>query len=497
VKMHIGKNYRTSLIKYCIIIILALYLFPPAITKIELSMGNGTEYTYYGIVPAKLYRYNLTDGHDPNSGWQLQSSANTSLLAVLASNDGTNVKVYDLTQGTMETITLNSLERYCTLLANGTFFKVVSDKIVSVLLLDYQSVPLMPPPSNITGPLPRTFYTDVNGLYVGKEFVFMASQYVTDLDYAILAIEKSTVTITRDDDERIQLSIDANSYKTLTLSPFRNYRITSTGNIMIQSGGASIPGYGGDCHCFAVPAVEGGFVGTFFLTRSATTWDRIMDFGYRASAIEDTKVKVYDLDTKQLLIELEVKGGNGVGFKPKAEAIAVQSDKPISLSLVHNGTIEQTHPLAGGNPKAGEYSGYGEGIMFIGVRPNEVTYIYLPVNAHDIAYFFASEDTLVTIDDEITQTLGDEDYYQFTIPGTHKIVSDNNIIIQITHWNGNPENQGIRFTGTIIPCVQTVNVNPTVTITPVEGGFPMTYVIIGVAAAVVAVIIVVIVMKKR
>ncbi|MEM2887872.1 MAG: hypothetical protein QXI71_03545 [Candidatus Bathyarchaeia archaeon] len=485
------------MIKYLIIMISIFYLFSLATTKIELSTGNGTEYTYYGIVPAKLYRYNLTDGHDPNSGWQLQSSANSSLLAILASSDGTNVKVYDLTQGTTETITLNSLERYCTLLANGTFFKVVSDKIVSVLLLDYQSIPPMPPPSNITGPLPRTFYTDVNGLYAGKEFVLMASQYVTDVDYAILAIEKSTVTVTRDDGERIQLSIDANSYKTLTLSPFRNYKITSTGNIMVQSGGAYVPGYGGDCHCFAVPAVKGGFVGTFFLTRSATTWDRIMDFGYRVSAVENTKVRVYDLDTKQLLMELQVKGGSGVGFKPKAGAIAVQSDKPISLSLVHNGTIEQTHPLAGGNPRAGEYSGYGEGITFIGVRPNEVTYIYLPVNAHNIAYFFASEDTFITIDDEITQKIGDNNYYQFAIPGTHKIVSDNKAIIQITHWNGNPEYQGIRFTGTIVPCVQTVNVNPTVTITPIEGGFPMTYIIMGAAAAVVAVIIVVIVMKKR
>ncbi|MEM2129517.1 MAG: hypothetical protein QXZ70_02840, partial [Candidatus Bathyarchaeia archaeon] len=150
-----------------------------------------------------------------------------------------------------------------------------------------------------------------------------------------------------------------------------------------------------------------------------------------------------------------------------------------------------------GNPIAGEYSGYGEVIIFIGVRPNELTNIYLPVNAHNIACFFASEDTLVTIDDEITQTINDGNYYQFTIPGTHKIVSDNNMIIQITHWNGIPEYQGIRFTGTIIPCIQTVNVNPTVTITPIEGGFPMTYIIIGAAAAVVAVIIVVIVMKRR
>ncbi len=493
--MHFRMGLKLCL-HYFILIISIICLSTPAYTGIELSSGNQTEYTYYGIVPSKLYRYNLTDGHDPNSGWQLQSSANRTLLTIVATNDGTNIRFYDLTLGKVETRTINSLEMYSLLLANGTFFKVVSDKIVSVSLLNVQSIPAIPPPSNSTGPTPHTFYTSTDGLCVGKEFVFMASE-ATSADYTVLALEKATVTVTRDDNTQFTFSIDVNSYKNTMLSNFRIYKITSTGNIMVQSGPGDIPGYGGDAHCFYVPSAEGGFVGTFFLTRSVKEWDVRMDFGYRVSALKDTIVKVFDLETKQLIKEYPVEGGIGVAFKPKAEAIAVQSDKPITLLLTHNGSIEQTHPLAGGNPKVGEYSGYSEGVTFIGVRPEEETQIYLPVNAQNNVFFFASEDTQITIDDEITQTISADSYHLFTIPGTHKITSNKNIIVQITHWNGEPDYQGIWFTGAIIPCIQTVDVNPTVTLTSLEGGFPLMYIIIGAGTAAAAVIVAILVMRKR
>jgi len=464
-------------------------------TKTDFSLGNQTEYIYYGIVPAKLYRYNVTDGSNRNSRWQLQSSANRSLLTIVAANDNTNIKVYDLTLGKSEIRQLNTLERYSLLLANGTFFKVVSDKIVSVLLLNTQSIPTS---NDTSGPLPHTFYTSTDGLYVGKEFVFMASQYITDVYYSILALEKATVTVTKDDGTILTtLSLEANLYKTLMLSSFRNYKITSTGNIMVQSGGADLPYLGGDCHCFAVPSAKGGFVGTFFLTRSVPNWDLKMDFGYRVSSTEDTTVKVFDLETKKLITQLSVKGGSGVAFKPSANAIAVQSDKPITLSLIHNGSIEQSKPAAGGNPTYGIYSGYSEGITFVGVRPTVETEIYLPVNAQNNVFFFASEDTQVSIDGEITQTISADSYHLFTLPGTHKITSNKNIIVEITHWNGEPDYQGILFTGAIIPCIQTVNTDPTVILTPIEEGFPIMYIIIGAGVAAVAVIVAVLVMRSR
>jgi len=491
------KKINIKFVLYHFIIISIICFSPTATTGIKPSSSDQTTYTYYGVVPAKLYRYNLTDGRDRNSGWQLQVSANTSLLTIVASIDGTNIEVFDLTLGNYSLRKLNTLESYSILLANGTFFKVVSDKIVTVGLLNYQSIPVMPPPSNATGPLPHTFYTSTDVLYVGKEFVFMASQYITDIYYAILAVESSTVTVTKDDGTSTSYALEANSYKTLLLSPFRNYRITSTGNIMVESGGEDLPGFGGDCHCYAVPSVEGGFVGTYFLAMSVKTWDTIMDFGYRVSATETTTVKVFDLETKKLLTQLSVEGGSGVAFKPAAYAIAVQSEKPITLALTHNGTIDQMRPLAGGNPKVDKYSGYEEGIMFIGVRPGEETEIYLPVYAQNNVFFFASDDTQITIDDEITQTVRNDSYYLSTIPGTHKITSNKNIVVEIIHWCGEPDYQGIWFTGTIIPCIETVANNPTVTITPLEGGFPTTYIIVGVSAAAAFAVVAVLVMRRR
>ena len=464
----------------------------PLFSSIHLSVSN-PDYTYYGVVPFKTYRYNLTDSFDPNSAYQLQKASifNMSLLSVVASEDGTNFVVYNLTTG--EQISeghLNNMENQYTLLPNGTFFKVVSDKIVSVLLLEYGSIPL----SNVTGPVPHTFYTSVDGLYVGTKFVFMASEGGGGAaNYMILALEKSTVTITKEDNTVNTISLAANAYKNWPFTAFRVYKIESTGNIMLQAG--IVPLWGGDVNCFAVPCVEGGFVGKFFVTKSITAYDPRRDYGYRISATEDAKVTVYDLETKQVIKEYDVVGGVGIGIQPPgANALFVQSDKPITLSMVHNGSIDQTRPLE--SALGGPYTAYGEAVSFIGVRANENTELYLPVASQVEVYFFANQETHVTIDDT-PHTIGANNYFVYTIPGNHMISSDKDIIVEINHWNGVPDYQGIQFTGAIIPCIETVSTNPDVTLTPIGEGFPIMYIAIGGGVAAVAVIVGLLVMRRR
>jgi hypothetical protein len=323
----------------------------------------------------------------------------------------------------------------------------------------------------------------------------------TGADYTILAIEKSTVTVTRDDGDEHQYQLEANTYKVnnLMLSPFRVYKFESTGNIMIQSGVIDANGGGGYTPCFPVPSVQGGFVGTFFLTKSLTAaggqgWDSRRDYGYRIEAVEDAKVKVYDLETKQVLYDITITRGGGTAIRPSANAIAVQSDKPITLSLIHNGSIEMTRPLTSG--VGGVLSGYGNGVMFIGIQPNKNTMIYLPVDAYVEAYFFASVDTQLIIDD-VTQTIHANSNFQYIQPGIHTVQSDKNVILQINFWPNEPEYQGLWYTGAIIPSIETVNINPIVTITPLSEGLPMMYIIIGAGAAAVAVIVVLLVMRRR
>jgi hypothetical protein len=254
---------------------------------------------------------------------------------------------------------------------------------------------------------------------------------------------------------------------------------------MIQSG--TIPGKGsGDTMCFAVPAAEGGFVGTTFYTRSLKSqewgWDPEKDYGFRIMATEDTEVKVFDLETQQLLKELTVFGGSGTAIQVEAEAIGVQSNNPITLSFVHNGSIEQG-PTGGG----GRYAGYANGVMFISIQPNEDTMIHIPTEAYFDAFFFAREETQIMIDD-FTTTMQADSPYSYNMPGTHLVRTNNNVILQINLWPSEPEYQGLWFRGTVIPCIETVNNNPEVTLTPFGGGFPITYIIIGAGVATVAVV---------
>jgi hypothetical protein len=465
-------------------------------STIHPSVSQNYDYTYYGVVPFKTYRYNLTDEFDPNSAYQIQVSDvfNMSLLSVVASEDDTHFVVSDLTTGRqISEGHISAMENSYTLLPNGTFFKVVSDKIVSVLLMEYATIPL----SNVTDQPPHTFYTSVDGLYVGKEFVFLVDEGSGGVNnYMIIALEKSTVTISNADGTVLNTySLDANSYKNYPFTAFRVYKIESTGNIMLQAG--AIPQWGGDTHCFAVPCVEGGFVGKFFVTKSITGYDPLRDYGYRISATENAKVTVYDLETKQVIKEYDVVGGVGVGFQPPwANALFIQSDKPITLSMVHNGTIEQTRPLESGGAYGGPYTGYGDAVTFIGVRANEDTEVYLPMSAQVEVYFFANQETQVTIDDS-THTIGANDYFVYTIPGNHMISSDHDIIVEINHWNGVPNFQGISFTGAIIPCIELVSTDPDVTITPMGEGFPIMYIAIGGGVAAVAVIVGLLVMRRR
>jgi hypothetical protein len=472
--------------------ILIIFLIYPFYLHVFPSLGN-PNYTYYGVVPSKIYRFNLTDTNDRNSVWRLDTGSvgNTSLIAISAAEDDTNVMVYDLTLDRLVSeVTINSMKKHFVLLANGTVFKVVSDKQVSVLLLNYHSIP------NATareGPLPRGSYLSTDGMYVGKEFVLMGSSQGINAEYTMLALEKTRVTVTRDDGDEQEYSLDANSYKNIMLSPFRVYKFVSTGNIMIQS--VAIPAVGGgDCTCFPVPSAEGGFVGTFFLTRSLRGewgWDNQRDYGYRILASEDTEVRVYDLETKQLMTKFTVTGGTGVAVQPAAYAMAVKSDKPITLTFIHNGSIEITRSTLGGI-----YTGYANGVMFIGIQPSQDTMIHLPTEAFVEAYFFAKEETQLTIDG-LTQTVQANSYFSFTQPGTHLLRSDNNIILQINFWSNEPEYQGLEYVATIIPSIETVHLNPTVTLTPLEEGFPIMYVIIGAAAAAVAVIVGLFVMRRR
>ncbi len=433
------------------------------------------EFTYYGVIPNKLWEYVLNDTQHPELGYIFEQDVDTRrtqiLVSVTATEDDTHALIYNLdNDNPIYQTTLNAMQKYFVLFPNGTMFKVVTDKYASVMILNFPNVPPNSSP-NVRDPIPQTYHAGIDGAYVGKEFIFMASwnpgSGPTE-SYRIFALEKADVTITDENGEEKSYTIQTNSYKDVGLDTYVSYRIVSTGNIMIQS--MENQGRGAGRIYYFVPSAEGGFVGTTFFTTSTTDWDQVEDYGFRISATQDSEVAVWDLVAKAKILDVTVQGGAGTCVQPKATAILIQSTKPITVEWLANGST--TRRTAG--------DAYGAGIAYIGVKPNEETQILLPTNSTDETYIFAYKQTTVTIDDDAVP-ISAGSYYLLTMPGNHRIVSDQNVVIEVISWPLYPPIQGLNFGGVEIPCVQLTDVVPNVTLTPMEESPLMTYAIIAVA----------------
>ena len=66
---------------------------------------------------------------------------------------------------------------------NGTLFKVVSNKILSVLLVGGNVAGRELEPNLPEAPVAQTFYTSTEGSFVGREFVFIACQGLNDTPF--------------------------------------------------------------------------------------------------------------------------------------------------------------------------------------------------------------------------------------------------------------------------------------------------------------------------
>ncbi len=483
------KNYKLISSATIFLVLLASVCVP----RVPAAASDG-EYVYYGVIPAKIYQYVDNDVSNFSKGFGLDNNSvrRQVLIAITATEDDTHVAVYRVySSSNVELVgqtTIDTMEKYYVLFPNASMFKVVTDKYASVMLLNYASIPVSG--SSEEGPVPTTFQTSTDGAYVGKKFIFMASWNTRSYSwtsYRIFALEKADVTITDEDDNEQTISLDVNGYEDIALTSFVSYDVESTGNIMIQSKLRQIPD---DVrYNYYVPSAEGGFLGEVFYVASTTSWDAAEDCGFRISAAQDAKVTVWNMDTKEKVVELSVNGGTGESIQPKADSILVQSTEPITLAYVHNGTLERTRYVG---------HSYGSGIAYVGVRPDEDTLIFLPTNSSIEAYIFADEETTVTIDGTQTFTVEADSYQLLTVAGTRKIVSDKNIVIEVVSWPLTPPYQGLNFNGVEVQCFQTVSVVPDVTLTPLSEGTPLTtYIIIEAAVAGVVVVVVFFVLKRR
>jgi len=438
------------------------------------------EYTYFGVIPNKLWEYVLNDTQHPEYGYIYEQDVDTRrtqiLVSVTATEDNTHALIYNMDNNSLVAQPILSvMQKYFVLFPNGTKFKVVTDKYVSVMILNFPSIPPNSSP-NVRDAMPFTYIAGVDGAYVGKEFVFMASWNPGAgmfTSYRIFALEKADVTVTNENGSEQSYSVATNSYRDVALDTYVSYKVESTGNVMIQA--MEGLGRGNGRIYYFVPSAEGGFVGTTFYTTSTTDWDQVEDYGFRISATQDSEVAVWDLDLKTKILDVTVQGGAGTCIQPKATAIMIQSTKPVTVEWLTNGST--TRRTAG--------DAYGAGIAYIGVKPNEGTQILLPTNSTNEAYIFAYTQTTVTIDNDAVP-INAGSYYLLTMPGKHVIVSDQNVVVEVISWPLYPPFQGLNFGGVEIPCVQLTDVVPNVTLTPMEESPLMTYAIIAVAVVAVA-----------
>ena len=453
-------------------------------SMMDLPVSGSEEYVYYVAVPARIYQYDPVENRgwgivNFSAGWEMDynSFALSALLTVVALYDDTSVKVCSMKDGVLVSeAELDAMGKHFTLLPNGSVFKIVSDHLISAMLLGKGAGMSQ---GDVEGPIPSTFFTSADGNYAGKRFVFVACQAVGGESYRILALENAEVTVTREDGTEKSFSLQANAYEDIMLLALKSYEIESTGNIMVQSGDPTLR------RSFFVPSVRGGFLGTVFYSKSTDNWDRTEDYGFKVCALEGATVSIWDLVTMNKLESLEVQEGGGATLKPKAAQILMQSDKPVTVSFVHNGSLESNRDW-----------GYGAGVTYFSVKPNEEVMFFLPTNSSVEAYMFAYESAEVTIDGT-SQTLEADSYFLFTFPGTHRITSDRNLVVQLIHVPLIPSNQGIESFGVAIPCVQTVNLPTDVALTPLEEAFPIIYVVIGAGVAVLALFVGVVLVKRR
>ncbi|MEM1557226.1 MAG: hypothetical protein QXT26_00575 [Thermoproteota archaeon] len=455
------------------------------------------EYVYYGVVPGRIYQYLPVQETDLSKGWYLNPATlgTQGYISILASKDDTLVRVYTLPGDRLVAEkSLKAMQKMYVPLPNGTMFKVVSNKLVSVLLISQPPGGRTPGVNATEGPLTTGFYLSVDGAYVGKEFVIETSQGLLGLLHTIFAIEDSEITMTAEDGSTQTFKLKANTYKDLQPQPFKAYRIVSTGNIMIQGGYMDVTGTNMP-RSFFIPSAEGGFVGRRFYSGASETSDEGIlkeENWFVISALEDTKVSIWDLRTQKLVKELNVKAGEPAYVKwveiKVFDAIAFDSEKPVLVQFLHSGSIRRGYGMA-----------YGAGLTYLGIRPNEETPFVLPTNSTIYAYLFSSDEANVYIDD-VGITIRPDEPFVINTPGPHTIRSNKNIVLLLLHYPSIPPYQGINGFGVPVPCVQTISVTPSITLSPIGGGgpsIPVSYIIAIVILVVIIVIVIVFLRRKK
>jgi hypothetical protein len=471
--------------RYKILVLLGIFLL---LSSVAATLGE-EYYTYYGYVPSRMWYAQpkiATHGTYYRGVFNITWIRWNATLTIVGWQDNTKAEVYILPDNSLLTsVTLNKMEKTHILLPNGTFFKLRTTKPVFALLTAGELNT-----SHHEGPLIVGFLPSVDGVAVGKEFIFMASQGLAQVPYRFRALEDSEIKIVDETGATVKsFKLAANTYKDLALKSFKVYHVTSTGNIEIQAFAVTVTRY--------IPSVTGSYIGKAFYSSSSTVWNPLISHGFMLIALnEDAKVVIYDVEYGKKIYETTVPAKGTVYVKPETvrmrlmplPEIFIESDKPILVSYVHHGAEPGTASHIGGGD-------YGRALTYLTVRPGRPTMVYVPINCTAEAYIFAYKETNLVLDGLQLRLNADE--YLPLQQGLHEISADAEMLIQIIHWPNIPIFQGLYTFASLIPAPQLATVEKQVNLKPIVGGGPPYMLYGGAAAAAIGAVAVVFFMRSR
>lgn len=374
------------------------------------------------------------------------------LIIAIGLYDNTHVSIYDITDSEAATLVsegmVNKKESFYFKAAPRKYYKIIADKPIAAWLVGGAAHNW--PDNNYAGCGGSTFYPSVEGSYVGREFIFMAGgtynantawlgiDIFTPISPApfetkCYGIEHASVSVYDASGNLLyQFDIGPGMCVNFPTICMEIYHVISTGDIMLQCAG------GGNCFTIA-PSINGNLVGKVHYG-STFAWQRGC---FLVVAYEPCHVKVYDVDTGELLYEHTFtsagecwyRGGLGiVTVRPtisleKALELAAKANNVGTRNLKFESTGNimvyvgdtETIPYEDDSP-----AGIGDDIAFVGGIEAREFYVYAPT----YLVIFAPSDANILINGT-SYSLRADHHLTLKGPSLYYILSDQPIIIEV------------------------------------------------------------------
>jgi len=373
------------------------------------------EHVFYGYAPAtvKPIFYSFA------AGPQHRYVGSRPQLTIVGIYDGTSVEVYNLTgKGVIASFTIDRMESRRICLANETYFKVVSEKMVSVLLNGggWKSN------GAAVVHMASTFYPSIEGGHVGTEFILVPINSTNGLLH-ILFVEDAHVTI-QDAGGKLMAELGGavGEAKTTYLRKLPGdadflaleaYTVISTGRIMLAGLAPNSFRY--------LPSLTGGFVGKHFAAFQGGTIMLV--------ALEDAEVALYDLKRPGWHItlfgpDLTIGLSDGEWYNTSwvGAPIRIDSTGNISVLIGDCGGWHGSWPYASGLSYPEHM---GDDVSFVVVRPGQEFGFFVPTEA----LIFAHEESAIEVDGAMVTAKEDE--YLSLAHGVHRVKASAPLTIEI------------------------------------------------------------------